>query len=380
MHFGISIFFYIKIYNLEMFKRSLLFPLLAILVVIVNAFLDPIPSRKSTNDFKPLYGVSYSFEQADWYGLDPREDYKKLLDEVKPDWVRLPFFWDQMVDEGGSLKIDDLKFAIEEAEKRDVKVVIALGAKTPYYPETHFPAEIKDQVKFGQRLTPDHPIVDELLNIDKKVVDELSEYPNISHWQVENEPLLGDPRGISVSVDLVKKEVEVVRNADPKKRPVILNHPAGWYFDRSWLDLLSILEVGDVYSTNAYFKTKGTHLFAAKVSGVELRIPWPDFFVWPVQPWPLLSPPYETFKKKAEERGVGFWVMEMQSEPYIREVKDAEKAVFHFSARDVEKGNSFLKSYGINSIGFWGAHFWQFRAKNGDNTWIDAVRRASDGN
>ena len=357
-----------------MLIRSVLFLLIALLIIFANAFANPIPDKKQKNTYKPAYGVSYSFEQAGWYGLDPKNDFIKLLDEVKPDWVRIPFFWNLMTNEDGNLKIDDLKFAIEEAQKRNVKVVVALGAKTPYYPETHLPSKLKNQIKFGQRLTPDNPVADELLDIDRRLVEELSKYTNISHWQVENEPLLGDERGISVSVDLVKREVETIRKADLLRRPIIVNHPAGWYFDRQWLDLLSILEVGDVYSTNAYFKTKGTHLIAAKAAGTEVKIPWPDFLSWPVQSWPLLSPPYEAFKKKAEGKGVDFWIMEMQAEPYIREVADAGRENFSFSTEDIEKGNDFLKSYGIKSIGLWGVHFWQFRAKDGDYSWIKQIR------
>ena len=255
-----------------MLIRTVLVLLLLICIIFANAFANPIPNKVVKSEYKPAYGVSYSFEQAGWYGLDPKEDYKKLLDEIKPDWVRLSFFWDLMTDENGNLKIDDLKFAIEEAEKRNVKVVIALGAKTPYYPETHLPAELQAKIKFGQRLTPSHSVADELLAVDRKLVEELSNYPNISYWQVENEPLLGDPRGISVSVDLVGKEVEVVRSADFRKRPVILNHSAGWYFDRDWLGLISILKPGDVYSTNAYFKTEGPHLVAFQIAGSDIKL------------------------------------------------------------------------------------------------------------
>lgn len=360
--------------------RKFLFLFLLILAaVILRGFLHPFPPRQVKQDFKPLYGVSYSFEQAEWYGLDPRGDFVELLEEFKPDWVRLPFFWDQMTDENGSFKIDDLKFGIEEAGKRNIKVVIALGAKTPYYPETHLPAEVKAQIKFGQRLTPDHPVADELLTIDQKLVEELSNYQNISHWQVENEPLLGDPRGISVSVDMVKSEIEVVKTADPQRRPVIVNHPAGWYFDNKWLDLLSTLEPGDVYSTNAYFKTKGSHILATKVAGLEVKIPWPDFVTWPVQNWPFLSPPYQKFRQEAERQGAEFWVMEMQAEPYIRSQNDAKKTKFAFSPYDIEKGNDFLKSYGIKSIGFWGAHFWQYKEKTGDSSWIDTVLGITNG-
>ena len=105
-----------------MLSRVLLLFFLVILIFLANGFINPIPERKADSSFKPIYGTSYSFEQAGWYGLNPRGTYIKLLDDFNFDWIRLPFFWDEMVDQSGKLVIDDLKFAIEEAKKRKLQV------------------------------------------------------------------------------------------------------------------------------------------------------------------------------------------------------------------------------------------------------------------
>src|SRR4030043_1763746 len=169
--------------------RALLTFILILVIFISNAFANPIPQRKIDPDFKPMYGIAYSFEQAGWYGLDPRGEYVRMLDEFKFDWVRLPFFWDQMVNEKGELRIENLKFALEEADKRQVKVIIALGAKTPYSPEYHWPDDVASKEKFGETVTADHPAAKDILSIDQKVVEELAVFDNIIYWQVENEPL-----------------------------------------------------------------------------------------------------------------------------------------------------------------------------------------------
>ena len=83
-----------------MFKRFVILLFFLLIIFISHAFVSPIPSRKIDPDFRPKYGTSYSFEQAGWYGLDPRESYTEMLDEFKFDWVRLPLFWDQAVDKG----------------------------------------------------------------------------------------------------------------------------------------------------------------------------------------------------------------------------------------------------------------------------------------
>ena len=363
-----------KCYNFSMIKRASLLLFLLLLAIILNVFLNPIPKTNVPEGFKPEYGVSYSFEQAGWYGLDARKSYVELLDSVKFNWVRLPFFWDQMTDENGNLKIDDLEFAISEADRRDVKVVIALGLKTPYYPEYHLPEYIALQLKFGERIDANYPIADDLLAIDGKLVSALSKYENISHWQVENEPYLANVNNWKIEKDLISKEIEVVRKTDPKKRPIILNHVGPTLFDRKYLDLLPLLLPGDVFSINAYFKTQGTYLLSFEVFDRKVNIAWPKWLVWPVQSWTFFSVDFEKVKKEVEGKDIEFWVLEMQAEPYIREREDGMRKNLSFSPRDLKGADKFLRSYKIESVGLWGTHFWQFREKIGDRFWMDTVK------
>jgi len=337
--------------------------------------------------FRPLYGVSYSFEQAGWYGLDPKKSYVDLLDNLKVDWVRLPFFWDQMTlplrqsaDSEGQAEwtfnknFEDLKWAVSEADRRNIKVIIALGAKTPYFPEYHWPKEIASKVRFGEQITSSHPVASDILEIDKKVVGELSSYDNIIYWQVENEPLIGNVNKWKIDSSLIAKEVEIVKQADFKKRPVILNHAAVGFYDKSWQKLLPILQPNDVFAVNTFFKTKGTDLVTAKIFGREIHILWPNHLVWPVHSWFFLSPNYQAIKQKVEDMGLKFWVLEMQSEPYIKKLDEANDPILTFSPQDIELGDKFLRSYKIESIGLWGASFWQYRQKNGDSSWTEAVQ------
>ena len=365
-----------------MLIRVVLLSFFILLIFVSNAFVNPIPKREFDSEFRPRYGVSYSFEQANWYGLDPRESYIELLDQFRFDWVRVPFFWDQTLlrSKGATdgqvvdLNFDDLKFAIEEAAKRDVDVIIALGAKTPYFPEYHLPGEIEKQLEFGATITLDHPVAGEILETSRKVVESLAPYDNIIAWQVENEPLIGNVNRWKIDTSLIKAEVEVVRLADPAHRPIILNHAATGFYDRSWQTLLPILKPGDIFAVNAFFKTKGTDLFNAKIFGREVHILWPDHFVWPVYSWGFLSPDIESIKEKVEAHGNTLWILEMQAEPYIKKLEEADDPLLPFRPGDIELADNFMRSHQIESVGLWGAHFWQYRAKNGDGSWLGAVK------
>jgi len=355
-------------------KRFLIVFLLVAVIFISNAFVNPIPHRKFDVNFRPLYGVSYSFEQAGWYELDPRKSYIKLVDQFKFDWIRLPFFWDQMTDSQGNLKLDDLKFAIEEAGKRNIKVIIALGAKTPYFPEYHWPKNIASKVQFGETITKDHPVAKDILSIDEKVVKELATYDNIAYWQVENEPLVGNVNKWKIDKSLIAQEVETVRRSDSLKRPIILNHAATGFYDTSWKQLLPILKEGDIFAVNAFFKTKGTDLVSASILGREIHILWPDHLVWPVHSWWIFSSNLGSIKKEVEARKNHFWVLEVQSEPYIKKLKEANDPILSFNPSDIKEEDEFLRSYQIESIGFWGAHFWQYKAASSDYSWEETVK------
>ena len=347
---------------------------LILTIYILNAFLNPIPKRNIIEGQVTKYGTSYSFEQAKWYGINPREGFVKLISEIKFDWVRLPFFWDQMSDPSGNLQINDLRFAIEEADKRNIQVIVALGAKAPFYPEYHIPDTLKPKLRFGQTISADHPIAADILEIDKKVVKELSIYKNISHWQIENEPFLANVNGWKMDSDLLKAEVDVVRSADSLDRPIILNHVGPSFIDNKWKKLLPLLKPGDVLGVNAYFKTQGIYLYEGIIFGQSFKISWPRWFSWPVQSWMFLSPDFERIRKEIEARGMEFWVLEMQAEPYIRMLADASKNQPFYKSNDISKAQRYLVASGVKSIGFWGANFWQYRQKHGDSTWIDAVK------
>lgn len=351
-------------------RRAFMLLVFLVFIYILNAFLFPYPIKNVPKGQDPLYGFSYSFEQARWYGYDGRAEFAKLLDEVKFDWVRLPFFWEEMTDGAGNLKVDDLDFAVTEAQKRNVKVIIALGVKTPFYPEFHLPFAQATRLSFGENINSGSAMYADLLAIDGKVVSHFSKFDNVAYWQVENEPFLPNVNKFRVDKSLIAAEVKVVRGNDPKKRHVIISSDGPTVFNNRWQDLFSILAPGDVFGSNAYFKTQGTYL--ADFS--KFKINWPKGFYWPVQSWYLLSPSFEKTIEFSRQKEVDFWILEMQAEPYIRSLTDAGKDKFSFMAEDIVKADNFLKSRRIESVGFWGANFWIYREKIGDNSWIDAVK------
>lgn len=369
-----------------MLRRAFILLFLLIFLLIFNAFLNPYPAKNTIEGFRPKYGVSYSFEQASWYGLDPRKAYMDLLDQVHFDWVRLPFFWDQMAQlrlQGASegqadwvfnKNFEDLKWAIDEADKRNIKVVVALGLKTPYYPEYHLPDYIKNQLKFGDTITVNHPIAHDILEVDKKIINALFKYDNIAYWQVENEPYLANVNNWKIDESLIRAQVQIVRDTDVGNRPIILNHVAPAPFDWRYKSLLAILGPGDVFGVNAYFETQGIYLASFKIFAKEIHIKWPKWLIWPVQSWVGFSPDFGKLKEECWKKGIRLWVLEMQAEPYVRTKDDINKSFNYFKAGDILRGDTFLRSSRIDSIGLWGASYWLYKKGAGDSSWWETVK------
>ncbi len=361
-----------------MAKRIIITLFVILFLYISYAFLSPFPSRNLAEGFKPDYGFSYSFERAGWFGLDSRKAYIDLLDSAHFKWVRLPFFWDSMVrrDSGNWVftnDFEDLRFAVEQAKKRDIKVIVALGAKTPYYPEFHLPSEEARKLKFGQVIDSANPIVPDLVNVDKMVVSELSSYDNIAYWQVENEPFLANVNNWKIDKSVLLMEMSAVRKADPYGRPIILNHVGPAALDGRWKGLVALLGGNDVIGVNAYFKTQGTYLFSFDLFGRTFKAPWPRSFSWPVQSWLFLSPNFFNLAHDENLNKHDLWVLEMQAEPYIRVLADADKEEA-FSASDIGRANKYLVDSRVKSVGLWGAEFWEYRKSKGDLSWLDSVK------
>lgn len=351
-----------------------------IFLLSANAFLFPYPSKNVPGGFKPNYGFSYSFENASWYGLDSKQAYIQLLDCCNFKWVRLPFFWDKDPSthsvRSGQYElgnIEDLEFAIAEAKKRNIGVIVALGLKTPYFPEYHLPQNLISQLKFGETINLSHPVTAEVLEIDKKLVERLSKHENIIYWQIENEPFLANINNWKIDKSVVAAEAEIVRQSDPKKRPLILSHVGPSIIDSKWKSLVPILDKGDALGVNVYFKTQGVALVAFKLFGKNIEVPWPKGFVWPVQSWYFLSPNFESMKKKLSLQDKKLFVMELQADPYIRTLDDARRKEFYFSAEDVKKGDKYIRDSRVEFVGLWGSAFWLFREKLGDESWLNTV-------
>ena len=152
-----------------------------ILIVIGTLF---ILFRLDFSQADTKWGVTFSPYYAEKeLGLNWRETYSAILDDLQVDHIRLSAYWDETQPEPDKYKFSDLDWQIDEAGKRDIDIILAVGRRLPRWPECHSP-------RWLNGLTPDE-IYSRQIEFVKTVIGRYDRNKNIKVWQIENEPYLG---------------------------------------------------------------------------------------------------------------------------------------------------------------------------------------------
>ena len=222
---------------------------------------------------KPIFGVSFSRLRAEEMGLNWRDAYLKILDDLKVKKIRLAVHWHDLEPAPRKYFFDDLDWQVKEAEKRDAKLILAIGQRVPGWPECHFPDWAKDLTDIDRETS--------VLTLLKKIVDRYKNYSVIEAWQVENEPFFKF-FGLCPKPDrnFLEQEVELVRTIDPY-RPIIVSDSGelgDWFSVAKQADILGITIYRTVWSQYIkryfnYFLPPAFYQFKAywvkKISGLE---------------------------------------------------------------------------------------------------------------
>ncbi len=321
-------------------KLKIILYILAVLIILV-VFLY---TRNYGKDNQVFYGVTFSQVAAQELGLEGRETYLAVLDDLKPSKIRLATYWNQIEGEKDGFTWSYLDWQIKEAEKRGVPVVLVIGRRVPRWPECHDPTWLKNlQLKDQQQ---------ETLRWLKNTIEHYRDYKIIKVWQLENEPLLS-LFGTCPPPDenFLKKEIELVKSLD--KRPMMIT-------DSGELSLwLRTSGLTDILGTTIYRSVWNKYL------GYWQHIYPPAFYHW-----------RSLFAKlKGNSKVV---VSELQGEPW-----GAGKSLIHFSLAEQKKHfavDDFLANVklaqraGFQEIYFWGAEWWYWLKKQGDDSFWRAAK------
>ncbi|NMB48651.1 hypothetical protein GYA13_04400 [Candidatus Kuenenbacteria bacterium] len=278
------------------------------------------------------FGVTFSHKYAaEDLGLDWQQTYLAILDDLGVKNVRLVAPWDWVEKEKDVYDFSALDWMFEEADKRGVGVILAIGRRTPRWPECHDPSWLPSLSSLEQD--------QKLLALIERSVSHFKKYQSLKMWQVENEPFLSFfGECPAPNSELIAKEVKLVKLLD--RRPVMVTDTG---------------ELSDWQTAGSFADVLGVTMY---------KIVWNDFTGLWRYPWP---PAYYYFKAqnvKSHNPGIGqVIVSELQAEPWningenITHFKIKEQ--YHlFDLKDFQRNLTFVKKAGFPAAYLWGVEWW----------------------
>ena len=207
------------------------------------------------------FGVTFSKIYAEELGLDWEETYSAILDDLKVKKIRLIAYWPEIEPSEGNFSFDDLDWQINEAKKRGVEIILAVGRRLPRWPECHEPQWVQnqnlnlpeaEQTRYGAGKNQ------KLLEYIEKTVNRYKANPSIIAWQIENEPFLGT-FGQCPKLDkkFLDKEIALARSLDNpstgsgQARPIIITESGEF---STWI---GAARRADIVGTTLYRKVHG---------------------------------------------------------------------------------------------------------------------------
>ncbi len=186
------------------------------------------------------YGMSFNTMYARELGLDWRETYDAIIDDLQVRKLRLAAHWPMVEPINNVYSFEEIDYQVKRAEEVGANVILAVGRRLPRWPECHVPEWAKSLTEIERQAAQ--------IRYMTEVVERYKNSPAIVMWQVENEPFLKvfafDHCG-ELDVDFLDREIELVRKLDPTRQ--ILVTDSGNL--GTWVDAYSR---GDVFGTSVY--------------------------------------------------------------------------------------------------------------------------------
>ena len=302
---------------------------MAIITMVISSYLRvPLPPV--------VYGTSFDPGYAKFLGFDPQKVFQTIVGEWQFKYVRLPAHWEAVEPELGKFNFGGLDWFMDEAGKNDVKVMLALGQKTPRWPECHLPEWARELSRKDYE--------NALLNYEKTVIERYKDHPALEIWQLENEPFLsfGD-RCPSYSRKLLRREIAQLRA-----------------IDRGHQNLIS-----DSGELSLWTRTSpATDLFGTTL----YRRVWNPVFGY----WSYDFLPIGHYRAKLWLNGRSLntmFISELQAEPWIANgsilTNTIEEQYKSMSPAQLKKNINFANRLGVSRAYLWGAEWWYWLREQG---------------
>lgn len=318
---------------------------------------------------KTKIGTTFARGYAESLGLDP----KKTLDEIiklglNP--IRIGVYWEEVEIKPGQFDFSNFDWIVEKLSYAKIDIILAIGAKTPRWPEFHLPEFIRAKYHFkNKEVINNNDFLADVKVYLKKVLDHYKNEQQIKYIQVENEPFEPfGPNKWTLSLKFVAEEIKYVR--EMTRLPIIITNGG--------MDPIPPI-IGHVYGK---YKRLGECLNQnTDLVGLD---------VYPIIPQKVLEKYFyfkageSQWKKLAEiknqiENNKGqkkkAWITELQAEPWEPKKMNTANPLANPSCNPDLVGQYLKKcqQLGFEVILLWGVEFWLACQNDGNNQWIKAI-------
>ena len=131
---------------------------------------------------KITYGMSFNTMYARELGLDWKETYDAMLNDLKIRHFRLAAHWPMVEPQPNVYNFSELDYQIKRAEETHSTVIFAVGRRLPRWPECHTP-------EWAQSMSVEDRNRSQIAYMET-VINRYKDSPAITVWQIENEPFL----------------------------------------------------------------------------------------------------------------------------------------------------------------------------------------------
>lgn len=320
-----------------------LFLFLGIVSFYFFKIADNYPLRRDLKHRPDFFGVTFSTKFCEEIGLDWRETYLAIIDDLKVKQIRLPIYWDEIEQIEGQYDFSDYDYMISEGEKRGVQFIINIGWRLPRWPECHAPAWAeKKSLMVTQART---------LKMIQNVINHYRGQAAIISWQLENEPFF-DYFGVCPPSDpeFFSKELALIKKLD--NRPIVISATGELSLWRQEAKL------ADIFGSTLYRVVWGPR------SGY-VRYPIPAWF----------------YRVKAFLAGIDpekRIIIELQAEPWVPNGNmiylPYEEAKKSFNVDQFRANLQYAINVDFQKAYLWGVEWWYYQSKKGDPSYWELAK------
>lgn len=331
-------------------KRSFYLALLALFIfIIVFVFM------KNFSKSETKWGVTYSSIYTRELGLDWRQTYLDILNDLQVKNLRLVVYWPIVEPTPGEFNFTEIDWQIAEAQKYGANVILAIGERVPRWPECHTPA-------WAINLSPEAK-EEKVKILYEETVKHFQIYSNITTWQVANEPFLKSfGKCNEISSEQISEYIKIIKANDQKNRPVMLTESGEL---STWV---RSAKLADVIGASLY------------------RTVWNKYFGYWRYPWP---PAYYRYHADLITKFFPvkrIIISELQAEPWPpgkhilqTSLEDQFKS---FDLKRFQDNISYTKKTGFDEVYLWGVEWWYWlkQKQNHPEFWLEAKKTFQQSN